>query len=549
MTSRRVTAKTLKDWLTDGQEIALLDVREEGPFGRGHMFLAVNLPLSRLELSVGRLVPRQSTRIVLCDEGDGLSERASEILAASGYRQTWMLDGGIKGWRAQGYGVFSGTYVLEHAFGHFITSRYGTPRLTAGDLMAKLEGGEAPVIIDTRPFEDFQKATIPGSINVPLGEIASRYREVVPDKTTEIVVHCAGLTRGALGAQTLINCSLENPISVLLDGTKGWEVAGGELEQRAARRAPPPSDVSLARLAQIRRRMAERFQIPLVSEHETTRRNDAAGKRTFILIDIRSREEFEEGHLAGSVWIPGGELIGMTQDHLATRNAHLCLVDDGKGRAEIIASWLILQGWPNVAVLDGGTGQGPLVTGPPEAVAMTPILPKVPTMDTATLADRIEAGDVTVVDFASSLDYRSGHIPGAWWMTRSSLPQQVYRLPHADSYVTTSTDGRVGQLAAAELASLVQTPVIALHGGTAAWRAAGFSLAVGMQRPLGEVGDIYWDFAECPDDGPKALMAKRRRIIAWRSRLKDHYERDATMPFVEPRDLEKKTSRDIDTGK
>ena len=549
MTSRRVTARILKDWLTDGQEIALLDVREEGSFGRGHMFLAVNLPLSRLELSVGRLVPRQSTRIVLCDEGDGLSERAGEILAASGYRQTWILDGGIKGWRARGYEVFSGTYVLEHAFGHFITSRYGTPRLTAGDLMAKLEGGEAPVIIDTRPFEDFRKATIPGSINIPLGEIASRYREVVPDKTTEIVVHCAGLTRGALGAQTLINGGLENPVSVLLDGTKGWTVAGGELEQGAARRAPPPSDVSLARLARTRRRMAEKFRIPLVSEHETTRRNDAAAERTFILIDIRSREEFEEGHIAGSVWIPGGELIGMTQDHLATRNAHLCLVDDGKGRAEIIARWLILQGWPNVAVLEGGTGQGRLATGPPEAVAMTPILPKVPTMDTATLAARIEAGDVTVVDFASSLDYRSGHIPGAWWMNRSSLPQHVHRLPQADSYVTTSTDGRIGQLAATELASLVQTPVIALHGGTAAWRAAGFSLAVGMQRPLGEAGDIYWDFAECPDDGPKVLMEKRRRIIAWRSRLKDHYERDATMPFVEPRDLESKASRDIDTGR
>ena len=535
MTTRRVTAKTLKDWLTDGQEIALLDVREEGPFGQGHMFLAVNLPLSRLELSIGRLVPRQSTRIVLCDEGDGLSERASKILAASGYPQTWILDGGIKEWRAQGYEVFSGTYVLEHAFGHFITSRYGTPRLTAGDLMAKLEGGEAPVIIDTRPFEDFQKETIPGSINVPLGEVASRCREVVPDETTEIVVHCAGLTRGALGAQTLISGGLENPISVLLDGTKGWAVAGGELEQGAARRAPSPSDVSIARLAQFRRRMAERVQIPLVSEHETTRRSDAAGERTFILIDIRTREEFEEGHLAGSVWVPGGELIGMTQDHLATRNAHLCLVDDGKGRAEIIASWLILQGWPNVAVLEGGTGQGPLVTGPPEAAAMTPMQPKVPFMGASTLAERIESGDVTVVDFASSLDYGSGHIPGAWWMTRSSLPHQVCRLPQANSYVTTSTDGRIGQLAAAELASLVQTPVIALRGGTAAWRAAGFNLAVGMQRPLGEVNDIYRDFAECPDDGPKTLMAKRRHVIAWRSRLKDHYERDATMPFVEPR--------------
>ncbi len=30
-------------------EIALLDVREEGPFARGHPLFAANLPLSRLE--------------------------------------------------------------------------------------------------------------------------------------------------------------------------------------------------------------------------------------------------------------------------------------------------------------------------------------------------------------------------------------------------------------------------------------------------------------------------------------------------------------------
>ena len=47
--------------LTDGGEIALVDVRDQGPFGRGHPLLAVNVPLSGIELAIRRFVPRLST--------------------------------------------------------------------------------------------------------------------------------------------------------------------------------------------------------------------------------------------------------------------------------------------------------------------------------------------------------------------------------------------------------------------------------------------------------------------------------------------------------
>lgn len=532
MTDRQVTAETLKDWLTDGQEIALLDVREEEPFGRGHIFLAINVPLSRLELLIGQYVPRKSTRIVFCDDDDGLAERARYVLTAFGYSHVWRLGGGVGAWCDQGYQVFSGTYVLEHAFGHFITSRYRTPVLTAKDLMSKLENGENLIIIDTRPFADFETATIPGSINVPLGELASRFKEVVPDASTEVIVHCAGLTRGALGAQTLINGGIENPVAVLLDGTKGWAVAGGTLEQGANRRAPSPSNASLKMLDQMRRCITKRFPIPIISEDQLESLREDSGDRTLFLIDVRTRDEYEEGHLAGSIWIPGGELVGMTQDHLGTRNANICLVDDGKGRAQIVASWLLQQGWRNATVLEGGISGRPLVTGPAKRASTTPVTRQVPTISPRTLAGRIDSGEVVVIDFARSLEYWGGHIPGAWWMNRSRLPAEVSRLPHAACYVTTGGDDLIGRLAAADLEPLVQAPVMALDGGTAAWGAAGFALETGMSRSLCEMDDVYWDFAECPDDGPEARKAKWLRALEWRSRLKNLYEWDVTVPFV-----------------
>ncbi|MES2563600.1 MAG: sulfurtransferase, partial [Pseudomonadota bacterium] len=69
MTTQHVSALKLKAMLHDGDELALLDVREAGQFGESHLLFATPLPYSRLELDVGALVPRKSARIVLCDDG------------------------------------------------------------------------------------------------------------------------------------------------------------------------------------------------------------------------------------------------------------------------------------------------------------------------------------------------------------------------------------------------------------------------------------------------------------------------------------------------
>ena len=82
---RSLTPLAVKAMLSDGRELALIDLREELIFSRSHLLWARSVPLSRLELRFARLVPRRDTRIVLCDDGDGLVERAANILAAAGY--------------------------------------------------------------------------------------------------------------------------------------------------------------------------------------------------------------------------------------------------------------------------------------------------------------------------------------------------------------------------------------------------------------------------------------------------------------------------------
>jgi len=69
----------------DGGELALVDVREELIFSQRHLLLARSIPLSRFELKFATLVPRRSTRTVLCDDGDGSAGCATAILGRNGY--------------------------------------------------------------------------------------------------------------------------------------------------------------------------------------------------------------------------------------------------------------------------------------------------------------------------------------------------------------------------------------------------------------------------------------------------------------------------------
>src|SRR2546430_17044888 len=90
----RIDAPALKAMLADGQELALIDLREELIFSQNHLLFARSVPLSRLELTFAGLVPRRGTRIGLCDDADGLAQRPADIPARAGYTHPPALDGG-----------------------------------------------------------------------------------------------------------------------------------------------------------------------------------------------------------------------------------------------------------------------------------------------------------------------------------------------------------------------------------------------------------------------------------------------------------------------
>lgn len=109
--SRCIGADALKAQFHDGQEIALLDAREEATFDKRHLFMASCVPLSRMKLIVDDLAPRRSTRVIWCDDGEGLADLAAVRMSALGYTDVSVLDGGIAAWEQAGYRLYNGVHV------------------------------------------------------------------------------------------------------------------------------------------------------------------------------------------------------------------------------------------------------------------------------------------------------------------------------------------------------------------------------------------------------------------------------------------------------
>jgi rhodanese-related sulfurtransferase len=513
--------------LQDGGELALVDVREEGVFSdTGHPFFANSMPLSRLELLFRERVPRPATRIVLCDDGDGLAERAAAKLAAMGYRDVAIMEGGARGWGAAGYELFTGVNVPSKAFGELVEHRCGTPHISAAELQRRLVGGAAVLIVDSRTLAEFRNMSIPGALACPGAELVYRVPDLVPSPDTLVVVNCAGRTRSIIGAQSLRNAGLPNPVVALENGTMGWELAGLELARGREKTAPKPTPEGLARARALAAGVAARFAIERIDDAALARFGAQKVERTLYLLDVRSPEEFAAGHLAGSRSAPGGQLVQATDAYMATRNGRIVLVDDDGVRAVMTASWLVQMGWPEVHVLAGGLAGRPLVRG--DAALAIPELDQAPpaAVSPAALRQMLEAGEATVVDLATSLVYERGHIPGAWFAVRSRLPGALARVDRLRILVLTSPDAVLARLAAAELGPCGFAEIRVLDGGTEAWRAAGLPLATGRER-MADTPDDCWRRPYDPYVGEGA----RERYLRWEIDLVQQVEREGDLGF------------------
>jgi rhodanese-related sulfurtransferase len=526
--TNHIPPEELRNWLLDDDELSLLDVREEGVFGAdGHLLFAVCLPMSRLELDVLSLVPRKSVRLVLCDGGDGLADRAAEKLSAWGYTDVSVLTGGVPGWEEAGNVVFRGVNVPSKAFGEFVEIESDTPNVSAEELKAMMDRGENMVVLDSRPWVEYRRMNIPTGIDCPGAELAYRVHDIVDDPDRTVVVNCAGRTRSIIGAQSLINAGVTNKVMALRNGTMGWALAGFDLETGSDRNFLPVSDDGLQDALACAERVTKRFGIQTIDRATLETWQSETETNSLYLLDVRNPDEYAAGHLPGSLSAPGGQLVQATDKWAGTYRSRLVLIDDTGVRATMTASWLVQMGWPNVFVLKEGLENTVLESGAQQAPMVPVSNSTIEMISPDDLNAEIEAGSVTVVDLATSLEYKAGHISGAWWAVRSRLANSLSGIPGEGPLVCTSPDGVLAAYAASDIAELTDRPVRVLDGGTAAWQAAGKAVTLGFENMADQNNDIQYKAYDHDDN----IEFHMQEYLSWETGLVEQVERDGTARF------------------
>jgi len=197
----------------------ILDTRSASDSANSHIKSAVSFPAAEL-VKMGKdfkarkfksskkllpgLVDKKAPVIVY-----GSAGRSAEVLSAFkelvywGYKNTVVLDGGIKAWKQGGLPVSNAapgskiSYVRKPVKGAVDSSKF-----------AGLVKAGKYVVLDVRTKKEAAKAKIASSLHIPLDELEANLAQL--DKSADIVTHCVSGVRAGIAYQLLQKNGFKN---------------------------------------------------------------------------------------------------------------------------------------------------------------------------------------------------------------------------------------------------------------------------------------------------------------------------------------------------
>ena len=169
------------------------------------------------------------------------------------------------------------------------------------------------------------------------------------------------------------------------------------------------------------------------------------------LIDVRSESEYEDGHVPGSLNVPGGQAVQRTDDFVAVKNGRIVFVSNQSARAVMAAYWYGQMGFRDVKVLQGGLeawrkNGGGVESGvsQKEPLGFEAAKKLARALGPGEANSLLQSSSVSVLHVGSSADFAAAHLTGSKWISRGWLELKLPALltDKAQSIVLSCRDGR-----------------------------------------------------------------------------------------------------------
>ncbi len=351
-----ITVGDLSVEMIENPDLFIVDVRQPEEYAAGHLPGAINIPLRDLAKNLDALGALDTKMVVYCGSGwrSAIAMTALQIL---GYTDVRNMKGGFKAWTAEEYAVTEEVFEAETTEAPDIDAAIlnvvdaalsGIPEgwaiVTAENLNIELIETPPDLLIDVRKPAEWDEGYIPGAVHMQLEELMSHVSELPEDKAANIVVYCAAGHRGNMAATMLRTMGYTN-VRNLAGGFGAWSAAGLPVEGAAT-----AEEFNLAALL-------DAYISNLPASFNAIRANDLAAvlaeEPDILLVDVRTVDEFEDGHLEGAINVPLVELTNHL-DMLPDPGQKM-VVYCGSGHRSAMAMVLLnLLGYENAVSLLGG---------------------------------------------------------------------------------------------------------------------------------------------------------------------------------------------------
>jgi hydroxyacylglutathione hydrolase len=192
------------------------------------------------------------------------------------------------------------------------------PPLSAGDAAVAVEGGA--LLLDLRSPEEFGAGHPDGAINIAFGSKVGYWAGwVLPAESSIVLLDDGGADRAAEIRRQLLRVGLDRVVGIVDGGFAAWRSAGLPVAT-----------------------------VPQLTAEELKRLLDAGGR--LFLLDVRTRREYESGHVEGAAHLPVGQVHRLGGVSPGTSIATIC---EGGFRSSLAASLLARTGFPVVNITGG----------------------------------------------------------------------------------------------------------------------------------------------------------------------------------------------------
>lgn len=395
------------------RDVVLLDVREIPEYEAGHIAGAFNVPIREIGKNLDLLPDLEAEIYVIC-QGGARAMLATAALQTLGYDNAITLKGGMGAWEGEGFPVTTEPFVPESAAvpdaidadvlaavdEYLSTLPEGWDLIRADALNVELVENPDIYLLDVRSPDEWENGYIAGAEFIWVDEFMSNLDALPEDLDTPVVVYCGSSYRAGIVTVWMRLLGYSN-VRNLVGGINAWVAAGLPLEgapEQAAEEETADFDLA-AYFNDYLMNLPGNFNAVRVGDVEEAVASDDVP----VLLDVRTVDEYTEGHIEGAINIPLNELTA-NLDLLPDLEAEIIVYCGSGHRSAVAMGALNLLGYDNAVSLLGGVSAW--------------MNAELPITDVVTAAEVGTAPEFNADVFAVVDDYMT-NIPQGYYIVRS----------------------------------------------------------------------------------------------------------------------------------